>query len=460
MSSEDEVRQRVFSSEQVGRLRSALDGFRQGPGYAPGRWKVSDANRRPDVVGDLPASVAVRDLTLRVSEQMSDVSLSREARFRLLAAIVRTGVASVEISGFGRGHTVDEMREEVELVKSIDPACEVLYTGAGTATHMEMAAESGVDAVRVLSGTFLGEALPAYSGAVYHRAWQGRGWDDLRFPRSAAEVTERAQRLVALGADLGVKVGGSVLLLSYADDDDVAGYCRGVREAGAYDVQIGDHSSGTAPEAFAHFVRVARQAAPGLRVAVHTHDMFGLATAAAVACAVAGADIVEASVSGFTEGPAQGCLQHIVGSLEMLYGISTGVDLAQLTPLAQLTEELLGVRRSPDFGLTGPAVFDFGNDGDEYAQEHKVDPLIHMSVVPEVVGNVGRRRIGLTSGPYTLWDKLDELGIEVGRSRIEAVLDACKHEVRNLGRGLEDDEIEKIATATLAGPGGPLHDGR
>jgi isopropylmalate/homocitrate/citramalate synthase len=450
MGNDGESDRRVFSDDEVRQMREALDSFRRGPGFEPGQWKVSDANRRPDVVGERPASVSVRDLTLRVSEQMSDVSLSREDRSRLLAAIVRSGVGGVEISGFGRGHTVEEMRDEVELVKSLNPDCEVLYSGAGSARHMEMAAESGIDAVRVLSGTFLGGALPAYSGAVYHRVWHGREWRDLRFPKTASEVTERAQRLIEAGTTAGVRVGGSVLLLSYADDEYVAEYCRGVREAGAYDVQIGDHSSGTGPEAFAHFVRVARAAAPGLRVAVHTHDMFGLATACAVACAVAGADIVEASVNGFTEGPAQGCLQHVVGSLEMLYGISTGVDLTQLTPLARMTERLLGHQRSPDFGLTGPAVFDFGNDGDEYAQEHKVDPLIHMAVVPEAVGNTARRRIGLTSGRFTMWDKLDELGIEVDKSEVEPVLAACKREMGAIHRGLEDDEIVKIATSALA----------
>jgi isopropylmalate/homocitrate/citramalate synthase len=177
--------------------------------------------------------------------------------------------------------------------------------------------------------------------------------------------------------------------------------------------------------------------------------MFGLATACAVAGALAGADVVEASVDGFTEGPAQGCLQHVVGCLEILYGVDTGVDLAQLTRLARLTERLFGHQRSPDFGLTGSGVFDFGNDGDEYAQEYKVDPLIHMALTPDVVGNRARRRIGLTSGPFTMWDKLDELGVEVEQAEVEAILAACKREMSMLHRGLEDDEIVKIASDAL-----------
>jgi isopropylmalate/homocitrate/citramalate synthase len=341
------------------------------------------------------------------------------------------------------------MREEVETAKAINPDCELVYTGAATERHMRMAAEAGYDVVRVLSGVFLGDALPAYAGAVYHRAWQGREWGDLRFPVEPADVTARAQRLIELGASHGVKVGGSVLLLSYATDEDVAQYCRGISEAGAYDVQLGDHASGTSPESFAHFVRIARESGGAIEIAAHTHDMFGLATAAAVAAGLAGATILEASVNGFTEGPAQGDLAHISGAMEMLYGVHTGIDLTQLTPLSRLTEKLIGQRRPGDWGLTGENIFDYGNDGDEYAQELKIDPLIHMGVTPEAVGNERQLRIGLTSGPWTLWDKLDELGIEAGRAEIRPVLDACKQDMAALGRGLTDSEIRATALRVL-----------
>src|SRR5271167_642938 len=441
----------IFTDEQMVRMRAGLDSFRTGPGYEPGKWKVSDANRRIDVVGERPASVRMRDLTLRVTEQMSDVSLSHQQRLTLLEALVRAGVSSLETSSFGRGHTVEEMRDEVETAKGINPDCELVYTGAATEEHMRIAAEAGYDVVRVLSGVYLGDALPSYAGAVYHRAWQGREWDGLRFPTSPAEVTERAQRLIELGTSHGVKVGGSILLLSYATDEDVAQYSRGIAEAGAYDVQIGDHASGTSPEAWAHFVRLSLDAAPGLQVAAHTHDMFGLATAASVAAGLAGASILEASVNGFTEGPAQGDLAHISGAMEMLYGVDTGIDLAQLTPLCRLTEQLIGQSRPGDWGLTGTNIFDYGNDGDEYAQEIKVDPLIHMGVTPEAVGNTRQLRVGRTTGPWTMWDKLDELGIEARREEIPLVLAACKDVMSQVGRGLDDVEITRTALRVLDG---------
>jgi len=132
-----------------------------------------------------------------------------------------------------------------------------------------------------------------------------------------------------------------------------------------------------------------------------------------------------------------------------LYGVHTGIDLAQLTPLSRLTERLIGQSRPGDWGLTGTAIFDYGNDGDEYAQEIKVDPLIHMGVTPEAVGNERVLRIGRTTGPWTMWDKLDELGIEGRREEIPLVLAACKEDIARLGRGLEDAEIRVVALRVL-----------
>jgi isopropylmalate/homocitrate/citramalate synthase len=444
---------RIFSDDQVARMRKALDSFRTGPGFEPARWRVSDTNRRQDVLGVTPpSSVRVRDLTLRVSDQMSSVALSSEQRLRLLRAIVSAGISSVQLPGMGRRYTMEERRAEVDAARSINPEVE-LQVAVETTAALDLAREIGYDNVSFTSGTFLGDALPSYAGAVYHRAWQGRPWDDLNLPKSPAEVTERACRLVDAAATRGFKVKASILLLSYADDEYVASYCRSVLDAGATEVELGDHASGMSPEGFAHFTRVAHDAAPGLQVAIHSHGMFGVATAACHRAGLAGAEILEASINGFHDGPMQADLAEVVAGMEVLYGVDTGVDLAQLTPLSRLAESLMGQSRPGDWPVTGREVFDYGNDGDEYAQEFKVDSLIHMSLVPHVVGNEAHRRIGLTSGPWTMWDKLDELGIEAEQDAIEPILAACKHRMHELGRGLVDDEIRELASEHLAPTG-------
>jgi isopropylmalate/homocitrate/citramalate synthase len=439
----------IFSEEEVQTMRSALDRFRSGPGYEAGRWRVNDLNRAPEFRGGFAPTVRLRDITLRVSEQMSKVMLTHERRIELLKAIAAAGVPEIQTSAFGRGHDVKEMREEVEAAKSVNPDVELVYGGVNRAEEVQMAADAGYDAVQIWTGVYLGEATPAYAGAVYHRAWQGREWRDLQFPSSTADQVARTRRIADEGAKRGVKVAGGLMLLSYADEEYVAEYCAGAADAGVYDVMMGDHSSGMTPDACAYLVRAAKKAAPGISISIHPHDMFGLANAIGLASAQAGADTIEVSVNGFTEGPAQADLAQTATSLEALYGVDTGIRLEAMTPLARLTERLLGQTRPVDWGLTGTEVFNIGEGGDGNG-EFKIDRLIHASIVPEVVGNEQRLVIAVSSGPFTLWDKLTELGITASKSEIMPVLNACKAEMKDLGRGLDDAEISDIAHRVLA----------
>lgn len=440
----------IFSADEVQAMKSSLDRFRRGPGYEPDRWRVSDVNRRPEFRDGFARTVRLRDITLRVSEQMSTVMLSHQRRIELLRALAAAGVPEIQTSAFGRGHDLAEMREEVEAAKSVNPDCELVYGGVNRAEDVQLAADAGYDSVQIWTGVFLGGATPAYAGAVYHRAWQGRDWRDLSFPSGTADQVDRTRRIADEGARRGVKVAGGLMLLSYADDDYVAQYCAGAAEAGVYEVMMGDHSSGMTPDAYARLVRVAKDAAPGLGISVHPHDMFGLANACGLAAAQAGADVVEVSVNGFTEGPAQADLAQVATALEALYGVGTGVSLAAMTPLARLTERLLGQTRPGDWGLTGETVFNYGEGGDG-SGELKIDRLIHNSITPEVVGNEGQLVIAVSSGPFTMWDKLAELGIAAARNEIMPVLDACKTAMKALERGLSDAEISEIAQRVLAG---------
>ena len=99
-------------------------------------------------------------------------------------------------------------------------------------------------------------------------------------------------------------------------------------------------------------------------------------------------------------------------ALNALYGVKTGIDLSKLTPLARLAEEIVGYEIAWNHPVTGREVFNWG--GTEFViQELKVDPLIHWCIEPSMVGNERRWDVTFDSGPYTMLDKLEALGLEV-----------------------------------------------
>lgn len=443
---------KIFTAAEQKRMRAALDERRTPGAYRAGKWMVSAANPRYDTDPDaLPSRVILRDIAMRTIEQMPGIVNSAEERLEFLKALVRAGVPEVATSCFRRGHELADMQAEVEAAKSISPECKLIYGNAVKEDEIALAASAGYDTVQIWNATFLGEAMPASAGAVYHRVWQGREWRDLNFPKSAQEHIGRARRLVGAGQRHGVQISAMLNLIAWADDDYIAQYCQAMADEGAHEVILTDSSGGCGPEAIAHLVKVARQAAPNLRLGVHMHNMFGLAVAGSIAGARAGAEVIELSVNGYEVGPGgvQASLAATAVALEAMYGVHTGIDLSQMDRLARFGAQLTGVPVPWNEPILGSAILETAG-ADEYEQEARFDPLIHGAVTAELVGAQRHSRIGATTGPLSMWEKLDELGLNVDKLHVEPILRLCWSAMREHRRSLEDEEIRAIVEKYLS----------
>lgn len=442
----------VFTEDDLARIRKGLAGYRVPGAYEPGKWMVSKYTRDERILDKrLPREVTFRDMTLRVVEQISGVALSPDDRIRFLRAIAATGIQSIQPSAFRRGHDLAFMKREAEAIREVNPDCEIVYGGLSTEAELELAAEAGYDAVDVWS-TFLGDVAPSCAGAVYHRAWQEREWRDLRFPKRPEDQVARSVRFIELADKYGIHIGGAVNLLSFCDESYVDLYVRTVAAAGCREVVLADGAGGVSPEVFGHLVSVARAAAPDVTIGVHTHNNFGTGVSAAVESIKAGATLVEVSVNGYEEHPGNPDLATLAVALRALYGVDSHIDLTKLWDLARLGEELTGLPLERNHPVVGVAIYT-GGGGDEYVQEYHVDPLIHASITAEAIGGTRQVDVGVTTGPFTMWDKLDELGIEVdSRATVEQVLARCKQRLADTGQAIGDDDIRAVAAEVVGVP--------
>ncbi len=439
----------VFTPAEVAALRAGLNRYREPGAYEPGKWMVSPLNRRPEVLGrPFPAAVTLRDITLRTTEQMPGVVLAPEDRRRLLAAIVEAGVPSVQLSAFRRGWTLEAMRAEVAAVKRLNPACEVVYGHAKTREDVALAAAAGIDSVQFWAAPYV-EAAPLFAG-VYEKAWRDEDWRKGWVARTVEDQLAQARALVLAGKEGGVRVSAGLNQIPFAPEEYVVRYCRAMHECGAPEIVLYDGPSGVGPEAYAWLVELAKREAPGAVVGVHTHNMFDQAVANACAAARAGAEVLEVSVNGYCSASGQADLAATTMALTALYGVRTGIVLERMTSLARLAEELTGYRVAWNHPVTGPDVFNWG--GTEFViQELKVDPLIHWCIEPTLVGNERRWDITADSGPYTMLDKLETLGLRVDVALVEPILAAVKQEMQRRRRVLTDDEIRALAREVQAG---------
>ena len=96
------------------------------------------------------------------------------------------------------------------------------------------------------------------------------------------------------------------------------------------------------PQAATMLIQAMRQEFPNIPIHVHTHDTAGTGVASMLACAQAGADVVDVAVdamSGLTSQPSMGA---IVGSLSGT-ALDTGIDMVKMTAINDYWEDCRGV---------------------------------------------------------------------------------------------------------------------
>ncbi len=124
--------------------------------------------------------------------------------------------------------------------------------------------------------------------------------------------------------------------------DYYVNFARQLVQLGAHVLAIKDMAGLLTPKAATLLISTLRKEFPDIPIHVHTHDTAGTGVASMLACAAAGADVVDAaidSMSGLTSQPSMGA---IVGSLQGT-ALDTKLDLEQLTAINEYWEECRGI---------------------------------------------------------------------------------------------------------------------
>lgn len=440
-----------LTDHEANLVREAVSRRRTPKTLVEGKWSVSPLNQDSTVIarygeGRLPERVVLRDITLRTIDQTPGVWVTVAQRRYLAEELIRSGVSSVQIAWLAVEGGAD-LKKEVEFFKKLNPRIEVSVCG-GTSEQVDVAADAGVD-LYLAYGPIVPEFHTIhgpYARQILRAQQRGEDWrTTIAYPKTEAEFLKRLQDDVVYAKKRGLRAGMFTSMLHYATIQDVANFARAAHEVGADEIGLGDGASGVAPEAWHFIVSRVRSEAPGIRISVHTHNAFGLATASALAAIQAGADMVEVAVNHLCSGAGQADLAEVAASLEVLYGVSTGIDLSRLTPLKELVEDLTGVRMAPNKPVTGKDVSTYTEEA--IFEEEEYAP-VHKAANPEVFGNKARYMLGRfsgVSGAQMLRARLAERGLEVSDAKIASLLPRLKAIMEMRGRSLSDDELTDAA---------------
>jgi isopropylmalate/homocitrate/citramalate synthase len=366
------------------------------------------------------AQVGFYDTTLRDGEQTVGVVLTPVDKLELARGLDELGMERIE-AGFPRVSADD--RRAVELIRDAGLNAEVWGFSRAVEADVKALVELGVGASVIESPI-----------------------SDLKLAALGVDREAMLERIV-YAISFAVEQGITVAFFGVDGTRADLGYFETVYktavEAGAHEVVVVDTIGIATPEAVAELVGRTREwLGSGTPIHFHGHNDFGLATAAAVAAARAGANWIQGTVNGMGERAGNANLPEIALALRGLYGVETGLRLDRVRAFSERLRALSGYELEPYKPLVGENLFR-RESGAVASQFH--DPPAIEPYSSTVVGTGRSIVLGKKSGIDSIRIKVEELGLDLDDDAQRELLARVK-ELGTTKRGvLTDEEFRQLA---------------
>jgi isopropylmalate/homocitrate/citramalate synthase len=366
------------------------------------------------------AQVRFYDTTVRDGEQTVGVVLTPEDKLELARGLDELGIERIE-AGFPRV-SADDWRA-VELIRDAGLNAEVWGFSRAVEADVKALVELGVGASVIESPI-----------------------SDLKLEALGVDREAMLERIV-YAVSFAVEQGITVAFFGVDGTRADAGYFETVYktavEAGAQEVVVVDTLGIANPEAVADLVgRVRDWLGADRPVHFHGHNDFGLATAAAVAAARAGANWIQGTVNGMGERAGNANLPEIALALRGLYGVQTKLRLDRVRAFSERLRALSGYELEPYKPLVGENLFR-RESGAVASQFH--DPPAIEPYSSELVGSERGIVLGKKSGIDSIRIKAQELGLDLDDAAQRALLARVKELGTRKRDVLTDEEFRQLA---------------
>ena len=419
--------------------------------HAPGKYWVSQHNFVDEVVADyeFPEKVVICDSTIRKLDMNPGAPIySVEDKLEIATllndmGIRRLGCNPVHFYGTARN------RSAIEGIRAIAKkglnfklaAC--FYTEAlsydrpgplGTTgargeyeEHIDRVVDMGCDSIEVM--------FPNLWGGHHDQA----GWD---WDSALGETTHILEYVRSKGVEACVGMSD----IGRLDIPQAVKIMNYVIDHGAELLFISDSLGSLSPQATRYFFKATgRELVKKVPVVYHVHDDYGLATAQSIAAVAAGC-WPDVSTNGIGE-RAFANLDEVVLSLELLYGVDTGIKLEKLTELAKLVERVSGFKNPLHKPIVGETMH-VPLFLPEYMHLIQGGSYVFSSFVPELVGKKWAMIWwdGMLTAE-TVRAKLEQLGLRHEDKDVAEVLKVLGdrlESMREYPAWLRDSEVDEI----------------
>jgi len=369
--------------------------------------------------------VKVLDTTLRDGEQTPGLSLSIEQKKMIAEALDKLGVDIIEagtaIASKGEFNAIKE-------ISSLDLNAEICSFCRIKEIDIDAAADAGADSVFMV----------APSSPIHIST---------KFPgKKEEDIIEMSVKAVEYAKDRGliVEFGGEDA--SRANLEFIKKLYKEVLDAGADRLTYTDTVGVLTPEKCEEIMKKLKSEFKNVDIAIHCHDDFGLAVANTIFAVKGGADEVHVTINGIGERAGNAALEEVVATLELLYGIKTGIELKKIYRTSKLVEKLTGIAIPPNKAIVGENAFT--HESGIHTSAILRNASSYEPISPEVVGRERHIVLGKHAGRASVEAVMRELGYKATEEQMKEILKRIK-EIGDLGKTVTDADVRTIIETVL-----------
>lgn len=394
-------------------------------------WFVSQWNFLDEIKKGFqpPKRVKIHDVTLRDGEQQAGIIFRKEDKIRIAEKLAEMGVHRIE-AGMPAVSPPDEAAIKEIVKRKLGP--EIFCFCRCLIDDVKRAVDCGVDGIVI--------EIPA-SAHLIEEAY--------KWPLEKA--IDLSIKATSYAKEQGLYTVFFTIDATRSEIDWLLNLVERVASEGHMDAfTLVDTFGVLSPHGAFYFAQKVKERIKK-PLEVHFHSDFGLGVANTIMAVLVGAEVIHSTITGIGERAGNTPLEETVLALLTMYGIDVGIDYKKLNEVAQLVQELSGMKVPPHRPFIGSGAYNIesGIVAGWYKNVYAKDPTMVFPVHPAFVGhNPPQILLGKKSGIDSVLMWAEKLNLQLNEEESLAVLSQVKLKSHDLKRTLTEEEFKEIVEQT------------